>query len=34
MDMLNECGALFLKSENSIDFLNNSCDLMKKVGVP
>jgi len=31
---LNECGALFLKSKNSINFLENSCKLMKKVGVP
>lgn len=31
---LNKCGALFLKSKNSNTFLNNSCKLMKQVGVP
>ena len=31
---LNNCGALFLKSKNSNYFLDNSCKLMKKVGVP
>ena len=31
---LNKCGALFLKSKNSKDFLDNSCKLMKTVGVP
>jgi len=31
---LNECGALFLKSDNSREFLENSCKLMKKVGIP
>ena len=31
---LNKCGALFLRSKNSDAFLDNSCKLMKKVGVP
>ena len=31
---LNKCGALFLRSKNSNEFLDNSCKLMKKVGVP
>ena len=31
---LNECGALFLRSNNSNEFLDNSCKLMKQVGVP
>ena len=31
---LSECGALFLKSDNSIDFLKKSCELMKNANVP
>jgi sarcosine oxidase, subunit beta len=31
---LNKCGALFLKSNNSNDFLTNSQRLMEQVGVP
>ena len=31
---LNKCGALFLKSNNSNDFLTNSHRLMEQVGVP
>ena len=31
---LNKCGALFLRSKNSNEFLDNSCKLMKQVGVP
>ena len=31
---LNKCGALFLKSDNSREFLEHSCKLMKKVNIP
>ena len=29
-----ECGAVFINSKNSINFLNKTCPLMKQVGVP